>query len=487
MRVTSDRATFDRGTSGREALDRDTIVAVASPPGRGARALVRASGRGAAACAQELVRVPESLTSTSTSTAARGVRRVRIATSLGRVPALALRMPEGSSFTGEDVLELSLVGSPALVEAAVEALVEMARRAGFPARRARPGEFAFRAFAAGRISIDEAEEIAARIAAVGDAELAAAAEVGRGAFAARVAEECARVAEILALVEAGIDFTDQEDVVAIAPEELLRRVDGVRARLDALRGADRSARASAVPLVALAGAPNAGKSSLFNALLGRHRSIEAPVRGTTRDAIAARFAPAPGIEAELVDLAGLESDGPSEGPSEGFGNPRTDPLGIAAAMERRARDTLAVADVILRCTPPGAEQVGLDRDVAAVLDVATMSDLGPSAAAGLPTSARTGAGIPELRAEIARRIRSDRALRRPHLASVLPRHEAAIGAAIASLDEAATLVRGASRLREPELVASALRAALDALGEIAGPVHPDDVIGLVFSRFCIGK
>ena len=441
-------------------------------------------------------------------------------------------MESGASFTGEDALEISCVGAPALAALVAEALVAGAQGAGFEARLARRGEFAFRAHLAGRLSVDEAEAIAARIAATSDAEIAAADELAGGATGTRAAELLAGTAELLALVEAGIDFTDQEDVVAIAPAVLAARAAGLADACAALRGAQASAHAPAVPLVVLAGAPNAGKSTLFNALLGRPRTIASDFAGTTRDAIVERLLLGAGLEADLADLAGLERVGHGEqGASVNRDAAHTTVAGawtregawthavvstspgstIAADMQRRAHEMLAAADVIVRCTPCGAMPIAItgigpaSREPGGapqpdLVEVATMSDLGAAARAGahartLSVSARTGDGIDALKAELAARIRRDRALRRARLADILPRHDAAFAAAESALRETAVragaaIVRpgdSAPRLGDVELVASLLRAALDALGEVAGPMHPDEVLGLVFSRFCIGK
>ena len=480
---------------------REVIVAIASPPGRGVRGLVRASGRGMRDAARRALGVEP---------AGRGVfrARVRLAGDLGRcpvlapvfapvlAPVLAMWMEEGASFTGEESLELSCVGAPALLEAVAEALIDAARASGVEARWARPGEFAFRAHLAGRLSIDGAEAIAARIAATNDAEIAAADALARGATGARAAELLAGVAELLALVEAGIDFTDQDDVVAIAPRALAARAEELAAGCDAVRGTQASARTQAVPLVVLAGAPNAGKSTLFNALLGRARTVASAHAGTTRDAIVERLAVGAGLEVDLADLAGLEA--------EGLGAAGADDV-IGAGMQRRARDMLRDADIVVRCTPRGEAVVALP--VACVggdiVDVRTKCDVvrGAGAVAGavaaavaadgaLEVSGVTGAGLDALRAEIALRIRRDRALRQARLATILPRHDAAFASASAALRDVAARAHACSaagRLADVELVASLLRAGLDALGEVAGPMHPDDVLGLVFSRFCIGK
>lgn len=473
---------------------RETIVAVASPPGRGVRALVRASGPGVRAAAKSLLgAVPTR----------RGVEkaRARITTMDGAscaCPVLAMWMEAGASFTGEDSLEISCVGAPALIELIAVALVDGARAAGFAARLARPGEFAFRAHLAGRISVDEAESMAARIAATSDADIIAADELASGTTGMRATELLARTAELLALVEAGIDFTDQDDVVAIAPAVLSARAGELAVACAQLRGEQASAHARAVALVVLAGAPNAGKSTLFNALLGRARSIASVLAGTTRDAIVERVCIGTGLEVDLADLAGLDAIG-------GEGLSAT----IHRDMQRHARAMLASADVVVRCTAPGMARVELvelahdamhdpthDPTHAAtnVVDVATMVDLAPAGAradsGAIAVSAHTGQGIDLLRNELAARIRRDGAMRRARLSTILPRHDAAFRAAHDALADAAA--RAASpnargRYADIEIIASALRSALDALGEVSAPMHPDDVLGLVFSRFCIGK
>jgi tRNA modification GTPase len=175
-------------------------------------------------------------------------------------------------------------------------------------------------------------------------------------------------------------------------------------------------------------------------------------------------------------------------------------------MQRRAREILRVADIVVRCTPVGATRVAIDGDDhdddhgddhgdgRRIVEVATKCDdlVSPPPRNAIATSARTGVGLDALRAHLAERLRADQALRRAELAAILPRHDAALAAAAAALCDAAALASrdaGAppARVRDPEFAASLLRAALDALGSIAGPVHPDDVLGLVFSRFCIGK
>ncbi|MFO0961422.1 MAG: GTPase [Phycisphaerales bacterium] len=477
------------------------IVAIASPPGPSMRGIVRLSG---AACGEVVGRCVEMVGAGADAGAgqragasagpriARGVHRVRLRAPLPPIPAILLSMPGPASATGEDCAELHLPGNPHLLERVVEALV--GGGAGMDgggagarddrARRAEPGEFSARAVLHGRIGLDDAERIAAAIGAATDAQLAAAQALRAGAGARALAGQAQELAQLLALVEAGIDFTDQEDVVAIAPAALLGRARAVAAALRAAVARDAAGEAArTAPRVVLAGPPNAGKSALFNALLGRARTVESPERGTTRDAVVEALAlDPPAGEVLLVDAPGLEEA----------------VAAIDHAMQAQARAAIETADLVLWCSPENMP--GMPGIFSAALGVRTKVDLATGAGdadgaptAAIRTSARTGEGLAQLRVAIARALD-------PHGAGAAPRaadearlgtlHRALVEESAAAVEEAAALVAphaGARALRDPELVAAALRVALDRLGAVAGEIPPDEVLGRLFARFCIGK
>jgi len=427
-----------------------TIVAVASPPGHGLRGIVRLSG----SSSLRICGLASDLCA--------GVVPCVLPWDGSRALAVVSRAPR--SFTGEDCVELLLAGHPALLDDAVRACIERGARA------AEPGEYAARSWLHGKRSIDEAEGIAMAISATSDAQLRAAQRLQRGEAARAVDAARGGVATLLALVEAGIDFTDQEDVVAIGGRNLAERLGPIVTNLRMLHATPvAGAIERPAPWVVLVGPPNAGKSSLFNALLGLERTVASPFAGTTRDTV-----PEPvsvgGQEVMLVDAPGIEL-------------PRT---ALDVAMQEQARQAMDRASLVLRCVPPGDT---LPKAAPHELVVLTKMDDGSTAPHGaISTSAHRGVGLDALRAELATRLGSAAASESAEGAALLPRHRAAIDLAIAELDAAAARARaGGASLPDAELVAAHLRAGLDALGSIGGSVTPDDVIGLVFARFCVGK
>lgn len=440
-----------------------TIVAVATPPGASARGIVRTSGPRAWTHVRAVLADGGALPERPS----RGVRLARLASP--PIPVMIVSMPGPSSATGEDCVEIHAPGNPLLLERIVDAVVA-ASQGG--ARRAHPGEFSARAVLSGAATLADADRVAHAIAAETDVQLEAARLLEHDAPAREAAEDAATLAGTLALVEAGIDFTDQEDVVAIAHTELERRIEALRGRIRGRLASERgSGRAVGAARIVLAGAPNAGKSSLFNALLGRMRAVESPQRGTTRDAIEEAIALPGGTHAVLVDVPGLEE--------------ATESLDVR--MQARTADALRRADVIVWCDDGGegsgdaARTAGRGLRNTPAVHVRTKCDRDTSGAttAAVATSARTGAGLDALRTVLA-----DAACR------VAPKSSAAtqLGSARAELlAEAERALADAAGEVAPELVAANLRIALDRLGEVAGAIPPDDVLGRLFARFCIGK
>jgi tRNA modification GTPase len=449
--------------SGAQPHAREVIVAVASAPGRSASLVVRASGPGAS---DALRRVDSRMPAGSMR---RGVRAGELELAIGRLPCLVLTTPGPASYTGEDAFELLLPGHPALGEIVVCAL----ERAGL-ARRAAPGEFTLRAFETGRLTLEQAEGVAATIAARTDAELHAAAMlragvIGRGADAAAEA-----VADLLALVEAGIDFTDQEDVVAIAPADLRVGIDGVTASLRSmLQGAVSMERLESAPWVVLCGAPNAGKSALFNALLGRARAVVADVAGTTRDALVEPWrldGPDGPVEVLLVDAPGVD------------GNVR----GLDALGQRMREEAMRRACVRIECSHEGGSSWPTDPSA---IRVQTQSDRASfrAVAGWLATSAITGEGLDTLRARVAAAVLGLAAPASAEGVVLAERHRALLHEAVSHLEAALAAVGCGRALAHPELVAAAMHGALESLGGVAGRIAPDDILGRIFGRFCVGK
>jgi len=434
------------------------ILAVASPPGRSLRGIVRTSGPACVALLEPILLCAD---------LSRGARPARLLADGLDLACLALFSPAPRSYTGEASVELQLPGSPPLLERVIDAVLTSGRLRGIAARRAEPGEFTARAYLNGRMSLIEAEGVALTIAARSDAQLRAAGLLSEGRLAKMTHELAESLAQSLALVEAGIDFTDQDDVVAIAPDDLCTHLALVSKRVDAvLRHSVGSEQLEAIPWVVLAGPANAGKSTLFNALLGHRRAVVSSVAGTTRDVLTEPLTidtPHGAAEVMLVDLAGADST-------------ETD---LDRLMQDAAKRAIDRADLVIRCVDRG--RGGLPAPVPA-----------PTTGGEIPVHVKslTDARLDDLRRSIAQRL-ADRAVSLSADAlALLPRHEAALRSALRNLRDTLDLVepaRGERTLPQPELIAAGLRMALDDLAGLAGDVTPDDILGRIFATFCVGK
>jgi tRNA modification GTPase len=433
----------------------DTIVAVSSAPGPGARAVVRVGGPGARAV------VGRVFTPAAPDAAPRHLVPGHLTLSgvHSPVPADLYVFAGPRSYTGQDVAELHTVGSPPLVERLAADLLA----AG--ARPARPGEFTLRAFLAGKLDLPRAEAVHAVVAAGTDADLTAAlAQLGGG-----VTQPLHAVRDdllnLLADLEAALDFADEE-IEFVGKADALIRVSAALARLANLRrqldGREVSGRAVRV---VLAGAPNAGKSSLFNALVGADAALVGPAAGTTRDYLTARITLG-GVEVELVDTAGRAEAAD----------------GIEEQAQRLGTEQAAGADVVVWCAGPGGATARESGGGGEVLLVRTKCDLTPTVGADeIPTSTVTPGGTDALRGALAERVA---ALARPPLAPSQSRCRHHLDACAADLRAAH---KHLALDDPPELAALGVRGAVGQLGEMVGAVYTTDLLDRIFSRFCIGK
>jgi tRNA modification GTPase len=456
----------------------DTIAAISTPPGRGGIGIVRLSGPEALAYAEQLVRLHQPLEHT----------RARLADILdpeapeARIDeAVVTFFAAPNSYTGDDLVEIAAHGSPIVLNTLLQAALALG------ARLAEPGEFTQRAFLSGRLDLTQAEAVRDLIEAQTLAQVRLAATQMGGALSRRVAPIKNDLLELIALLEAGIDFA--EDDLSVAPDsEIGTRIAQVRQPLAALAATFAHGRILHDGLtLAIVGRPNAGKSSLFNALIQRDRAIVTAQPGTTRDTVSERIA-LDGIPLELVDTAGLRE-----------AHDEAERLGIA-----RSREALADAAIVL-IVIDGADQAkhllhNEDRTLLASLQdrpaliawnksdltpFDTSSASGELATFGLPilsTSAMTGSGIPELRSAILQ-LATGGAAAEPGMLTSTRQHQA-IQTAISGLDDAATAV--ASTIPH-EMILLDLYRTLWALDSLTGQTTPDDILNLIFSTFCIGK
>jgi tRNA modification GTPase len=446
----------------------DTIVAAATPPGRGGVGIVRISGPKVPELAAILV---GELPAARRATVARFLDAAHEPIDAG----LALFFPAPHSYTGEYVLELHGHGGPLVMEALVSRAIELG------ARRARPGEFTQRAFLNDKLDLAQAEAVADLIDAGSRAAARAAMRSLQGEFSAMVRGLTEAVIELRTYVEAAIDFPEEE-IDFLADRELAARFQAVRDHFAGVLESARHGRLLRDGLtVVIAGRPNAGKSSLLNRLAGYDAAIVTPIAGTTRDVLRERIH-LDGLPLHVLDTAGLRSGGDLV-EEEGMRR--------AQAEMQRAERVLFVIDAA--ADPDAAafheERARLPADVPVTLvfnkcDIARRAPPAESPA-GPPRvllSALTGEGLGELRAHLKACMGYQTV--DGGAISARRRHLEALERARQHTEEAA---RQLTERRAGELVAEELRAAQQGLSEITGEFTTEDLLGRIFASFCIGK
>ncbi len=440
----------------------DTIVAIATPPGRGGIGVVRVSGPSALAIARALTNrsdfAPRHATFTAVGSADAAIDRV-----------VATFFPSPHSYTGEDVLELSAHGSPVILDE----IVRGAMRAG--ARLANPGEFTLRAYLNGRLDLVQAEAVADLIDAVTPLQARVAFDQLEGTLTTKLRQLDARLLDLIAPLEASIDFPE-EGYHFITREAASAALDAIGGDLDTLLDDARRGRMIREGLTAaIIGRPNAGKSSLFNRLAGGARAIVTDVPGTTRDLLTERV-DVEGVPFTLIDTAGLRPEAHDAIEEEGIARARQ-------AID--AADTLVVVLDLSR--PLTDEDHALLASTASRhrLVVASKADLAPAWRAAdlpaLPVSSITDHGIDRLRGALAD-TPADAPRDRPAIANV--RHAELLERARTAVARA----RDAASSGAPEeLVLADLHEARGYFDDVTGARAADEVLRTIFDRFCIGK
>ena len=450
----------------------DTIVAISTPPGRGGIGVVRLSGPEARNIALPLLRLRHAL---EPNRAVFG-ELIEPATGEGVDEVVVTFFQKPHSYTTDDVVEISTHGAPVVLRHVVELCLERG------ARLAEPGEFTLRAFLNGRLDLTQAEAVRDLIESQTLYQAKVAAQQLGGAVSHRLAPIKQALVELIAVLEAGIDFAE-DDVAVLPAEQICARIAQVRAPLAELEQSFRYGKLVHEGLtLAIVGRPNVGKSSLFNRLVERERAIVTASPGTTRDLVSETVA-LDGIPVRLVDTAGLR-----EALDE------AESIGVRKTLEALADCDLALV-VLDASRPPAEQEEELLKRVAErrAIVVENKADLAPDvdqrlrAVNGIVrvrTSALTGTGILELRQEIRGQlgVAASGEQEAGFLTSV--RHQGLVQESLIALDAA----EQATRERVPhEMLLLDLYNALRPLDAITGATSADDILNLIFSSFCIGK
>jgi tRNA modification GTPase len=458
----------------------DTIVAIATPPGRGGIGVVRLSGPEARDIARPMLRLAHGNDFEASRAQFGELIDPASGERIDEVVVIFFAKPH--SYTTDDVVEISCHGSPVVLRH----VVEMAMTAG--ARLAEPGEFTMRAFLNGRIDLTQAEAVRDLIESQTLYQAQVAARQLEGALSKRLQPIKQKLVELIATMEAGVDFAE-DDVAVIADEQILARIAAVRAPLEELLASFAFGKVVHEGLtLAIVGRPNVGKSSLFNRLVERERAIVTATPGTTRDLISETVSIG-GIPVRLVDTAGMRT-----------ALDEAESIGV-----RKSLEALADADIVLVVRDASRDAHDLlseselqhdgkllelvaNRQAIVVwnkIDVATDAAFAPdNAHLVVMASALTGAGIEELRSSILQLISGDTGAQRESGFLTNVRQKQLVADAIAVLDKAAAAV---PQKIPHEMILLDLYSALRPLDDITGATTTDDILNLIFSSFCIGK
>lgn len=449
----------------------DTIVAIATAPGRGGIGVVRLAGRESKTIASQILRFPAGRALEANRALMGMLIEFESGEPIDEVVAILFAAPH--SYTTDDVVEISCHGAPVVLRRAVE----MAIFHG--ARLAEPGEFTQRAFLNGRLDLTQAEAVRDLIDSQTLYQAKFAARQLKGELSGVVLPMKEKLIALIARLEAGIDFAE-DDVAVMPADQILAAMDLVGTQLRRLSASFNFGKVVYEGLtLAIVGRPNVGKSSLFNLLVERERAIVTAFPGTTRDLVTETVALG-GIPVRLVDTAGIR-----EALDE------VENIGIRKSME-----ALADADLVLVVLDASDELSAVDRELLtevaerAAIVVRNKADLGELdeelSATKLPTvrtSALTGEGIEELRAEILRKVRGGAPEDGGAMLTNL-RQQNQVNLALTALDAAAVSVKNAI---PHEMVLLDLYSGLRALDDLTGATTADDILNLIFSTFCIGK
>ena len=457
----------------------DTIVAIATPPGRGGIGVVRLSGPGAESIARRLVSLEKALTPRYATLATvqmlhpsgdvsePGVNHAP-ASAIDQAVVTLFRAPH--SYTGEDVVEISAHGSPVVLQVIVKSAVA----AG--ARLAQPGEFTLRAFLRGRLDLPQAEAVADLIDSVTPQQAVVSFDQLQGTLTRAIAAIDGELFDLVAKLEASIDFPD-EGYHFIDPVTIVESLAVVEQKLKALLESGRAGRLIREGrTVAIVGPPNVGKSSLFNALVGTSRAIVTPLPGTTRDLVS-ETVDVCGLRITLVDTAGVRE---TSDVVEGEGVARS------LAAIQAADLVLCVSDLAASETEAALAQALAHHR--SVLQVRNKCDLrGPSAPAGewLYVSATRGDGLDQLKRSIASSLGWNFSGERPEIVNI--RHLHLVQRALSSICSARTAIADSGGRLPEEFVLADLATARHSLEEITGARTSEDLLAHIFMRFCIGK